>query len=143
MRPQVMKEAIRLAKSDSGPFCMIAARCLKENQLDPVKLEVAIEQAGYTIRHEEATHGDWIRVVDPAGVLKAQGYSSAGREDAMLHAVYGAVREEEAAKVVDTLLVDRNIQVAPDLRQQLASRYITQGGRSRLEKDLAHLEALR
>jgi hypothetical protein len=89
------------AATEAGPFCNIAKASTQQGIVLVTQLETRIESAGYSIEFEDTRNGGaWCRVFkeeegSPTPVMKAQGFSSAGREDALLFAVWGACREEQ------------------------------------------------
>jgi hypothetical protein len=143
MKPQKMSELIRLANSGAGPIGTIVGTCVRAGAVQLLELEQSLERADYKIEHEDGKNGAWARVFKDEGegdakvpVLKAQGYSSEGPDDALLQAVWGAAREEEAFAAVDAGLASAGIKVDEALRRKLESRYITDGGEARLKSDL-------
>lgn len=89
----------------------------------------ALQAAGYTAKVEQAEHGVWFRAFKD-GALKLQGYSPLGQADAALHAIFGAIREENAALVVAEELSTMSAHlrdVTAETRQKLESTYIREG----------------
>lgn len=143
MRTTVMREAARLTTLESGPISKLAADAVRAGNISAAKLKTLLTEGGYSVTYHEGPgetapegthpHGAWV-LVRLEGQVVAQAYSH-DEEDALLQAIYAAMREEEGAAVVATELDARGLKVTPELRQQLESRYIT-GGRDRLTQDL-------
>lgn len=165
MKAQSTKQMIALAALGHGPLSRVAATAVEAGIVVPSVLRSALERAGYAVTYHEGPgedspegkhpHGSWVQVrkVGPAkvrhqgadagepsfvevdGPVVARAYSH-DDGDALLQAVYGAMREEDAAVVVDEELAKRGHKVSLDLRQALESHYITRGGLKNLQANL-------
>lgn len=143
MRTAALQGAIRLAQLGSGPISKVAAGAVGRGTLSSAKLKTLLEEAGYSVTYHEGPgedapegshpNGAWV-LVKQDGIVKARAYSH-DEDDALLQAVYGAMREEDGAAVVAKELDSRGFKVAPELRQALESRYIV-AGRDALTKEL-------
>lgn len=135
MRSAVLHTAIRLAQRESGPISKIAAGAIGRGSISTSKLKTLLTEAGYSVTYHEGPGEDapegkhpvgaWV-MVKLDGEVKARAYSH-DEEDALLQAVWGAIREEDGAAVVAKELDARGFKVAPELRQALESRYIVAG----------------
>lgn len=135
MRSAVLQAAIKLAQSSSGPISKIAAGATSKGGISAFKLRSLLDEAGYSVTYHEGPGGDapegkhpngaWV-LIKQDGIVKARAYSH-DEEDALLQAVYGAMREEDGATAVAKELDARGFKVTPELRQALESRYITAG----------------
>lgn len=120
MKDSTMKLMVLLAKEGKGPISKIANDSVQQNIVLVTQLEPKLKEAKYDVQYEDKENGAFCRVFAD-DTLKACGYSSAGQEDALLHAVYGACREENAAAVVQTVLGDK--EVPADVRTKLENAY--------------------
>lgn len=143
MRAVSLQHAITLAKLGHGPISKIAAGAVEVEMIVPSVLKTGLVEAGYTVTYHEGPRDDapegkapvgaWVRVkLD--GVIAAQAYSH-DEGDALLQAIYAAMREEDARVVIDKKLSERGFEVTPELRQRMESRYIV-NGMGQLEQDL-------
>jgi hypothetical protein len=160
VQKSAMQSMLKSAVKETGPISTIMLNTIKMNpdrqpsQEEVDVLQKALEDAGYKVAFEKGKNGAWARVfldtpdphpvtgTDEVGsqlVMKAQGYSSAGEADALLCAMLGAVREEEATDAVGKALAEFKIKVDDTLRQKLESRYILEGGQARLDADVAQM----
>ncbi len=136
MRSAVLKHAIELSQKKAGPISKIAANAYEAGIIVPSILKAGLEKAGYKVTFHEkpgenAPEGDakigaWV-LVQKGGEIHARAYSH-DRQDALLQAVYAAMREENARVVVDAELKKREFEVTPELRQALESRFIVKCG---------------
>lgn len=144
MRTPVLQHAISLTKKGNGPLSKIAAGAVEAGIIVPSILKALMTDAGYAITYHEGPRDDapegkapigaWVRVkLD--GAIAAQAYSH-DEGDALLQAVYAAMREEDAAVTVGKKLDERGFKVSPELRQRMESRYIVNGP-EQLEQDLS------
>lgn len=97
MKSQVMKAAVLMAQTASGPISRLAVECMRGNSISIDRLEPALKADQYSIQYTSKTNGAWAHVYNHNQQLVAQGYSFDGRADALLHAIFGAVREEATA----------------------------------------------
>lgn len=135
MRSTALQNAIRLARLGHGPISNIAAGAVEMGIIVPSALTRLLTDAGYSITYHEGPGEDapegkhpigaWV-LVKLDGEVKARAYSH-DEADALVQAVYGAMREEDGATVVARELDVRGFKVAPDLRQALESQYIKAG----------------
>lgn len=142
MKPNTFKQLMQGATLQAGTISAIVHSRQAEATVDPVELESNLTAGGFTVTYLDKPNGAWARVYDADGVLRAQGYSSS-REDALLHAAFGAVREEVAAQAVGQALEAARLEVMPELRQKLESRYILEGGPAVLVRDIGNMIAIR
>lgn len=135
MKDSTMKLMVQLASDEAGPISTITNSSVEQGIVLVSKLEPALKEAGYDIQYTDKTNGAWCKVylVDREvelglhqAVLKAQGYSH-DRQSALLHAAWGAVREENAAHKVNSKLKEAGIEVDQELRQKLESVHILEG----------------
>ena len=134
MKDRSVKEAIQWASSYFGPISIIATRCIEGEALSSEKLEQELINEQYKINYAPKERGCWAKVYRD-DKLVAQGYS-VDKYEALQQAVYGAVREEYAHEVVARTLAQEGVQVTPELHQTLESRFITDGGMTRLKEDM-------
>jgi hypothetical protein len=134
MKRQTMEAAVVLAARGHGPISQLAAQCIHGQAISPSKLNSALLAAGYELSFRDTENGSAWAWAHKDGVMKAQGFAQS-RDDALLHAVWGAIREEDAAKVVGDALAKKDIQVDEALRQTLETRYIVHGEKQ-FKKDL-------
>lgn len=135
MRSAVLQNAIRLASAGNGVISKIVRGAVSKESINAAKLKTLLTEAGYSVTYHEGPgedapegqhpHGAWV-LVRQDGVVKARAYSH-DEDDALLQAVYGAMREEDGAVVVARELDGRGLKVTPELRQALESRYIVAG----------------
>lgn len=148
MRTSSLNAAIDLARLTNGPISKITAGAVEAGIIVPSILKRLLTDVGYSITYHEGPgedapegqhpHGAWV-LIKLNDVLAARAYSH-DEADALLQAVYGAMREEDGRVVVAEALNTRGFEVTPELRQKLESRYIV-GGRDQLEQDLAAFPA--
>jgi len=142
MRTANRAQLVELAHKAAGPISRILRlHCgfdpvNERHFVDVAGFGAALLAAGYEIKYRPGTHDGVFVEVYLSGVLKAAGFSGLGEEDALAHAGLGAVREEDAEKVVGDALREKGVKVDAALFQKLQSRYIAEGGRARLEKDM-------
>lgn len=135
LKPTKMAELVRLAAEHAGPISNLVFGAIQGAQVTAKALSKLLQEGGaYKIAYEDAENGSWAWAYDKGGVMRAQGYAR-DREEALLYAALGAVREEHAAKVVRETLAAANVKVDDTLRQTLESRFIT-GGHAQLAKDM-------
>lgn len=128
MKESTLRQAIELAKSLSGPFCEIVAASTRAGAIQLSEVEPRLDAAEYKTEYRDANNGSWARVLDKGGALAAQGYSSDGRDDAFLHALWGAVREEHAHAHVDAALEKAGLsRPSDDVYLKLEQAFILQG----------------
>ena len=139
MKLQAMKETAELARQSAGPISKVVVACLVGDALDLPKFEEAMRAAGYEVTYVDGKNGAWAQAFDSNMELKAKGYSTEGRTDALAHAALGAVREERAAEAVAASLSKASVKVDDGLRRALESRFITHGGQARLDADVADM----
>ena len=143
MRTTSMQAAIKLAQLGHGPISKIAAGAIKGTVISPTILKDMLTSAGYSVTYHEGPgedapegphpNGAWV-LVKLNNIVAARAYSH-DEPDALLQAIYAAMREEDGAVTVADELTARGLQVDPTLRQTLESRYIV-SGRDQLIKDL-------
>lgn len=143
MRAVSLQHAIALTKLGHGPISKITAGAVEAGIIVPSILKALLTDAGYAVTYHEGPRDDapegkapvgaWVRVkLDNA--IAAQAYSH-DEGDALLQAIYAAMREEDGRVVVDQKLTERGFEVTPELRQRMESRYIV-NGMAQLEQDL-------
>ena len=142
MKPTMLKQLVSGAKVRAGALSILVHDCLDGETVNTELLPLAITAAGYTIVYTDKANGAWARVYGEGEILLAQGYA-ADRTEALLHAAFGAVREEVATKAVGEALESAGLSVTPELRQKMESRYILEGGRAILEQDIAQMIQLK
>jgi hypothetical protein len=108
MTESAMKYAVKLATSGDGPLCQVASQAVETRMLVPSILRQALEAAGYQVTYHvngqshapqgpcASGRGAWVKVTMAGGGgrhVVAQAYSE-DEPDALLQAVYAAMREE-------------------------------------------------
>jgi len=160
VRESVLRTLPEMAKTESGPFCKLALSCMKvdvRNYPRFEKLEDVIKAAGHKIDYKEKENitictvkgkGGHIRSDDNGNevfhenpeALLAHGVD-VDKDEALLQALLGAMREEIARAEVAKALADKGHKVNQELRQELESRFIQKGGHERLKADMETLDA--
>lgn len=123
------KEAMVLLAQKAGAIGELVKANISLEKFDPAAAGKAIEDAGYEVDARTVDRVHWFRA-SLNGELKMQGASQLSAEDAFLHAVFGAVREENARLVVEhelTGVATFARDITPQMRQQLETTYITKG----------------
>lgn len=110
MQTAHVKTMVKLAQAGAGPLAKIAARAVEVGVIVPSVLEAELVKAACTVESEPGDkHGCWLKVfraatdeevrggVSDGRMLVAQAFSH-DRPDALLQAIYAALREDARAK---------------------------------------------
>lgn len=145
MRKAVLESFIGMVQK-AGPIGEIVKACVRGKgvtaYVDADKVLAGWNQAGYEVEIEQGNSLDsnWVRVyraptadeIERDGeqaekVMVAQGFSRIGKQDAVLQAAYGAVREENAQAVITEEANGTAVQLTPEIRLTLERVYIKDG----------------
>jgi len=110
MKDSTMKVMVQQADAERGPLSKMAKDSIEQGIVLVTKLEEALANSNYIVDYEDRKNTTVCRILLDSGLV-AYGLSGNGREDALLQAFSGAVREEVAAHHVDLKLSNDKIEV--------------------------------
>lgn len=123
MREKNWKQLIRLASRCDGPLSTITATSIRAGAMQFELLERKLREAGYTWEFNDGEHISRVQVLHGADGCVAAG-TSGDRDDALLHAMLGATREEVARKAIREACEAKGVQIDEKLARAMESRFI-------------------
>ena len=104
MRTKSLERALELARAEAGPIAAIVNRSIEIEQIFPSMLVANLKAAGYSTNYKEGDgHGAWVLITrDDATEYDYFNQNIVGRafshdrQDALLQAVFAAMKEEAA-----------------------------------------------
>lgn len=137
MKKITLQRFLSLAAERRGPWAILVDDHVRAGAIELTPIEAALEaDPELRIEKTEGKAGHWFKAWR-GEQLVAQGYSS-DADDAMLHGLFGAVREEHATHRVGERLDQFGYKTDAELRALLEQRFIRAGdkGEQQLEQDL-------
>ena len=123
MREKNWKQLIRLASRCDGPLSTITATSIRGGAMQFEMLERKLTEAGYTWAFNDGEHISRVQVLHGEAGCVAAG-TSGDRDDALLHAMLGAVREEVARKAIREACAANSVEIDAKLASAMESRFI-------------------
>lgn len=114
---------LKLAAQGHGPISRAVHVSVRGGSVQFTTLEAQLAAGGYVTTYDEGAFTTKCRIDDAQGHIRAAGLAG-DRDEALLHAVLGAVREEHASFMVGTACSRLKLTLEPQERQKAESRYI-------------------